>query len=50
MPNKAVSPDRRGRAVFEVVRFLKIIGGIPAYWKPLRQVNRNVIPSQKERL
>jgi hypothetical protein len=47
MPNKAVSPGRRGRAAFEVVRFLNIIGVIRVYWRPLRQVNRNVIPHQK---
>jgi len=42
MPNKAVSPDRRDRAAFKVVRFLNIIGIIRVYWIPLRQVNRSV--------
>jgi hypothetical protein len=40
--NQAVSPDRRGRAALKFYRFLKIIGFLKVYWKPLRQVNRNV--------
>jgi hypothetical protein len=35
-------PDRRGRAALKFYRFLKIIGFLKVYWKPLRQVNRNV--------
>ncbi len=47
--SKAVPPDRRGRAALEVFRFLKIIGILQFYWKPLRQVNRRVMQLKKQK-
>ena len=42
MANKAVAPDRRGRAAYIVFIFAKNQGIQQVFGEPLRQVNRNV--------